>query len=162
MSQDLQFCTPRAWNPGNVLLTSRNPQNYFFQWIHHLSTWPQGVDNTISKITLGPIVQPQHPQCGNDGWSWPHQDPPSLLPKNAVINCFGLLGCPSFSLLLRPRPFAFLPIQWRLLQSTVQKTCKSETQPELPSLLKNLELKKGWDEKSDTPLHFKNKLVEKW
>jgi len=40
--------------------------------------------------------------------------------------------------------------------------CKSETQPELPSLLKNLELKKGLDEKSDTPLHFKNKLVEKW
>ena len=78
------------------------------------------------------------------------QDPPSLLPKNAVINCFGLLGCPSFSFLLRPRPCTFLPIQWRLLQSTVQKMCKSETQPELPSLLKNLELKKGWDEKSDT------------
>ena len=100
--------------------------------LDHLSTWPQGVDNTISKIILGPIVQPQHPQCGNDGWSWPHQDPPSLLPKNAVINCFGLLGCPSFSLLLRPRPCAFLPIQWRLLtvvycakKRVNQKHCKN-------------------------------------
>ena len=24
-----QFCTPRAENPGNVLLTSRNPPKYF-------------------------------------------------------------------------------------------------------------------------------------
>ena len=27
----MQFCTPRAWNPGNVLLTCRNSQNYFYQ-----------------------------------------------------------------------------------------------------------------------------------
>ena len=28
----MQFSTPRKSNPGNVLLTSRNPQNYFYQW----------------------------------------------------------------------------------------------------------------------------------
>ena len=30
-NQRKQFFTPRAWNPGNVLLTSRNSQNYFYQ-----------------------------------------------------------------------------------------------------------------------------------
>ena len=30
-NQRKQFFTPRAWNPGNVLLTSRNSQNYFSQ-----------------------------------------------------------------------------------------------------------------------------------
>ena len=29
--QSNQFCSPRAGNPGNVLLTSRNRQEYFYQ-----------------------------------------------------------------------------------------------------------------------------------
>ena len=28
----MQFCTPRAGNPENVLLISRNCQKYFHQW----------------------------------------------------------------------------------------------------------------------------------
>ena len=31
INQRKQFSTPRKSNPGNVLLTSRNPQNYFYQ-----------------------------------------------------------------------------------------------------------------------------------
>ena len=30
----MQFCTPRAGNPGNVLLTSRNPLKYFYQCVY--------------------------------------------------------------------------------------------------------------------------------
>ena len=30
-NQRKQFCTPRAGNPGNVLLTSKNPPMYFYQ-----------------------------------------------------------------------------------------------------------------------------------
>ena len=29
--QKKQICTPTAGNPGNVLLTSRNPPKYFYQ-----------------------------------------------------------------------------------------------------------------------------------
>ena len=30
-----QFCSPRVGNPGNVLLTSRNLQKYFYQWYYN-------------------------------------------------------------------------------------------------------------------------------
>ena len=47
-------CTPRAENLGNVLLTNRNPPNYFYQWMFlvlvHLFVF-------LTKFkTMGPIV----------------------------------------------------------------------------------------------------------
>ena len=41
-------CTPRAGNPGNVLLTSRNPIRYFYQWLYPLDF--QGFPRPCEKI----------------------------------------------------------------------------------------------------------------